>query len=49
MASHSLRLDQEAPADRFIAASAKVFGLTLVTADRGLLKCPDIDTIPNTG
>ncbi len=35
------------PADRFIAASAQVLGLTLVTADRHLLAIRDILTMPN--
>ena len=46
LASCSFRLAHEDPADRFIAASARVFGLTLLTADRRLLDCPDIDTAP---
>jgi PIN domain nuclease of toxin-antitoxin system len=36
IASATLRLAQRDPADRFIAATAKVFNLTLVTADRQL-------------
>lgn len=47
MASRSIALDQRDPADRFIAASALVFGLTLVTADARLLDCPDIEVLPN--
>ena len=46
LASRSIRLAHEDPADRFIAASAKVFELTLLTADRRLLDCPDIDVAP---
>jgi len=34
--------------DRFIAATAMVHGLTLVTADRTLLDCPDIRVLPAT-
>jgi len=34
------------PADRFIAATAMVHGLALVTADRSLLRCPDIEVLP---
>ena len=45
LASRSVRLAHEDPADRFIAASAKVFGLTLLTADQRLLACPDIDSV----
>jgi PIN domain nuclease of toxin-antitoxin system len=35
------------PADRFLAATAKVLGLTLVTADRNLLGLPGISTLAN--
>jgi PIN domain nuclease of toxin-antitoxin system len=49
LASRAVRLANQDPADRFIAASAKVFGLTLVTADRNLCACPDIAVLPNTG
>ena len=47
MASRSVALEHRDPADRFIVASAKVFDLTLVTADERLLRCPDIDVLPN--
>ena len=47
MASRSIALDHKDPADRFIAASALVFGLTLVTADARLLDCPDIEVLAN--
>ena len=47
MASRSIALEHRDPADRFIAASALVFGLTLVTADARLLDCPDIEVLPN--
>ena len=47
IASRSVALEHRDPADRFIAASAKAFGLTLVTADERLLRCPDIDVLPN--
>ena len=47
MASRSIALDHQDPADRFIAASAWVFGLTLVTADARLLRCPDIELLAN--
>ena len=43
LASRSIALSHEDPADRFIAASAKVYGLTLATADKHLSQCPDID------
>ena len=48
-ASRVVRLQNQDPADRFIAASAMVFGLTLVTADADLSGCPDIAVLPNTG
>ena len=44
-ASRRLRLDHEDPADRFIVATAKVFGLRLVTADTRLLRCPDVESV----
>ena len=44
--SRSVRLPHDDPADRFIAATAMVHGLTLVTADRTLLECPDIRVLP---
>ena len=40
--SRTVHLGHADPADRFIAATAMVHGLTLVTADRSLLRCPDI-------
>lgn len=47
LASRTIALPHRDPADRFIAASAKVFDLTLVTADSRLLQCPDIDVLAN--
>jgi PIN domain nuclease of toxin-antitoxin system len=44
--SRSIRLPHDDPADRFIAATAMVHGLTLVTADRTLLECPEIAVLP---
>lgn len=44
--SRSVRLPHDDPADRFIAATAMVHGLTLVTADTSLLECPDIRVLP---
>ena len=44
-ASRQLRLDHEDPANRFIVATAKVFGLRLVTADTRLLRCPDVESV----
>jgi PIN domain nuclease of toxin-antitoxin system len=47
LAISSLTLPHNDPADGFIAATAKVFGLTLVTADEQLFKLPDIDVLRN--
>jgi PIN domain nuclease of toxin-antitoxin system len=46
LAADSLQLQSD-PADRFLAATAKVLGLTLVTADRRLLALGDIATLAN--
>lgn len=35
------------PADQFLAATAKVFDLTLITADEHLLALPDIRVLAN--
>ena len=48
LGSRSIRLGHDDPADRFIAATAAVHRLTLVTADESLLECPDIRVIPGT-
>ena len=42
-----LPLPQRDPADRFLAATAKVLGLTLVTADANLLGLGEISTLAN--
>ena len=47
LAISSLNLPHNDPADGFIAATAKVFGLTLVTADEQLAKLADIAVLPN--
>jgi PIN domain nuclease of toxin-antitoxin system len=47
LAIPSLNLPHNDPADGFIAATAKVFGLTLVTADEQLAKLTDITVLPN--
>jgi PIN domain nuclease of toxin-antitoxin system len=36
------------PADQFLAATAKVFDLSLITADEHLLKVPGIRTLANS-
>ena len=45
--SQQITLPHRDPADRFIAATAKVFGLTLATADTKLLGLGDIATLGN--
>ena len=42
-----IELSHADPADRFLAASAKVFDLTLVTADEKLLKAQGIKVLAN--
>ena len=46
IASRTVDREHQDPADRFIAATAKVHNLTLVTADTRLLRCSDIDLLP---
>ncbi len=46
LAISSLNLPHNDPVDGFIAATAKVFGLTLVTADEQLIKLSDIAVLP---
>ena len=45
--SFALQLPHSDPADRFLAATAKVLNLTLVTADRRLLGLGDIASLAN--
>ena len=45
--SRRVPLAHQDPADRFIAATAVVYGLTLVTADERLLSIPGLSTLPN--
>ena len=47
LAISSLNLPHNDPADGFMAATAKVFGLTLVTADEQLAKLADIAVLSN--
>ena len=47
LASRMVDVEHRDPADRFIVATAKVYGLTLVTADARLLRCRDIHVLPN--
>jgi len=44
--SRLVELPHRDPADRFLAATALVYGLPLVTADERLLKSPSIPTLP---
>ncbi len=47
LAVSSLSFSHADPADHFLAASAKVFDLTLVTGDEHLMQLPGIRVIPN--
>jgi PIN domain nuclease of toxin-antitoxin system len=47
VAAHELTLPHPDPADRFLAATAEVLGLTLVTADHRLLGLGNIATLAN--
>ena len=47
VAARKLPLPQRDPADRFLAATAKVLGLTLATADTNLLGLGEISTLAN--
>lgn len=47
VASRRLDLPTADPADRFLAATAQVFGLTLVTADQRLLSSNAYAVLPN--
>jgi len=47
LVSRQISLRNNDPADRFLAATAKVLGLTLATADTKLLGLGDIATLAN--
>jgi len=47
LAAQQLLLPHPDPADRFLAATAQVLGLTLVTADERLLGLGEIKTLAN--
>ena len=47
VAAHQLSLPHPDPADRFLAATALILGLTLVTADQRLLGLAEIHTLAN--
>jgi PIN domain nuclease of toxin-antitoxin system len=46
LATNAFRVRHRDPADAFLAATAKVYGLTLVTADTALLRSKEIATLP---
>jgi PIN domain nuclease of toxin-antitoxin system len=48
MVSRALRIPSNDPADRFLAATARVYDLTLVTADARLRRIPHVTVLPNT-
>ena len=43
----TLRMPHDDPADRFLAATAKAFELTLITADRNLIKTEGVSILAN--
>jgi PIN domain nuclease of toxin-antitoxin system len=43
----TLEMPHEDPADLFLAATAKAFGLTLITADRNLIKTEGVSVLAN--
>ena len=47
LATRTVDVGHQDPADRFIVATAAVHGLTLVTADERLLRCRGIEVLPN--
>ena len=47
LAAQELPLPHQDPADRFLAATASILGLTLVTSDRRLLGLGSIATLAN--
>ena len=47
IASRRLNLPHQDPADRFLAATAQVYGLTLVTADQRLLASTEYAVLAN--
>ena len=47
LATHGLSFSHRDPADRFLAATAQILDLTLVTADEKLLGLGDIKTLAN--
>jgi len=48
LASRALRIPSDDPADCFLAATARVYELTFVTADTRLRRIPRVSVLPNT-
>jgi PIN domain nuclease of toxin-antitoxin system len=48
LASRALKIALDDPADRFLAATALVYDLTLVTADARLRRIPQVAVLSNT-
>ena len=48
LTSRALKIPSDDPADRFLAATARVYDLTLVTADARLRRIPHVAVLPNT-
>jgi len=46
--SWAVKIPSDDPADRFLAATARVYELTLVTADARLQRIPHVAVLPNT-
>lgn len=47
LSSRTVDVEHQDPADRFILATAKVYGLKLVTADARLLRCGGVEVLLN--
>src|SRR5258708_4601066 len=47
LATSSIDFSHGDPADHFLAATAKVFGLTFITADEHLIKLPGLHVLAN--
>ncbi|MGE5360601.1 MAG: PIN domain-containing protein [Bacteroidales bacterium] len=48
LASRAPDVPSDDPADRFLAATARVYELTLVTADARLRRIPHVTVLPNS-
>jgi len=47
LATQAVQLPHRDPADRFLAATAKVYGLSLVTADENFARSKDFSVVMN--